>query len=109
MLTREFKETVQKRAQQDVKFRRALLLEAINEFLAGDTLTAKAMLRDYINATVTFDEVAHEMHKNTKSIQRMLGPNGNPTMDSLASMLHILQKKEEVTLTTSVEDKEGRS
>jgi len=102
MLTRKFKETVQKRAQQDIKFRRALLLEAIEGFLAGDTRTARAMLKDYINATISFGEVASKMHKNTKSIQRMLAPEGNPSMESLASMLHILQQEEGVTLAVCV-------
>jgi RNA polymerase sigma factor (sigma-70 family) len=49
-LTRDFKETVFARAQSDVKFRQALFTEAINAYLAGDTSTGKAMLRDLVNA-----------------------------------------------------------
>ena len=103
MLTREFKQTIQKRAQEDIEFRQALLSEAINEFLQGDINVDKTMLRDYINATISFDEIAQEMHKNTKSVQRMLGPQGNPTMESLANMLHVLEKKEGIRLSVHIE------
>lgn len=45
-LTREFKETIVARARRDGKFREAMFAEAINAYLAGDTQTGKAMLRE---------------------------------------------------------------
>jgi len=36
----------------------------------------KAMLRDYINATITFEGRATELGKPSKSVHRMLGPKG---------------------------------
>jgi len=49
-ITRSFRETVLVRAQRSALFRRALLTEeAVNELLAGDIQTGKAVLRDYIN------------------------------------------------------------
>jgi len=95
-LTREFKETVAKRAEKDPEFRYELLLNAINEFLNGDLDVAKTLLRDYINASLQFDAVAKEMNKNVKSIQRMLGPNGNPTAENLTALLKAVQKLEGV-------------
>ena len=55
-LTREFKRTVVARARHDAKFRDAMFAEAINAYLAGDTQTGKAMLRDITAAAskVTF-------------------------------------------------------
>jgi DNA-binding phage protein len=100
-LTRKFKDTVQRRAVSDPEFRRALLVEAINELLAGDYNIAKSVLRDYINATITFPVLAQELHKSSKSIHRMLGPNGNPRMDSLAGILKVLQSKECIKLQTN--------
>jgi DNA-binding phage protein len=97
-LTRNFKQTIFERAQRDPKFRKALLVEAVNELLSGDLETGKAMLRDYINATVSFEPLAKELDKNSKSLQRMLSPNGNPTSKSLFSMLHILQNMENIQL-----------
>jgi hypothetical protein len=45
-LTREFKETIVARARRDAKFRDAMFTEAINAYLAGDTQTGTAILRD---------------------------------------------------------------
>jgi len=55
-LTREFRTTLQERAQQDVEFRQAMLKEGIENMLAGDVSTGKAILRDYINASVGFKQ-----------------------------------------------------
>ena len=49
-LTREFKETVVKRAKGDPEFKVELLRSSINEFINGDLDVAKVLLRDYINA-----------------------------------------------------------
>jgi hypothetical protein len=57
-LTRDFKETVKARAERDPAFREALLIEATEQLLAGDLETGKAVLRDYINATVGFERLA---------------------------------------------------
>ena len=97
-LTRKFKDTVQRRVVSDPDFRHSLLIEAINELLAGDHGVAKSILRDYINATITFPVLAQKLHKSSKSIHRMLGPNGNPRMDSLARILKVLQSKESIKL-----------
>jgi DNA-binding phage protein len=97
-ITRSFRDTVQKRAANDPDFRRALLIEAINELLAGDYNVAKAILRDYINATITFPELAKKLRKDSKSIHRMLGPKGNPRMDSISGILKVLQKQEHIKL-----------
>jgi hypothetical protein len=51
-LTRRFNETVRERAARDPAFRAALFDEAINGLFAGDSDTAKAALRAYINATI---------------------------------------------------------
>jgi hypothetical protein len=35
-----------------------MLTEAVNEMLTGDLEAGKAMLRDYINANITFEKLA---------------------------------------------------
>lgn len=97
-ITRKFRETVWTRAQNDTRFRAALLTEAINELLAGDLDTGRAVLRDYVNATITFDGLAKATRIPAKSLQRMLGPRGNPTADSLFAILKALQERERITL-----------
>ena len=97
-LTRSFKETVQARVQRDPTFREALLAEAVDAFLAGDIETGKAVLRDYINATIGFEKLASATGTPPKSLMRMFGPSGNPKASNLFSVLGELQKQSGVQL-----------
>jgi len=54
-LTGSFKELMQKRVASGPAFGEALLREGIDTMLAGDVATGKAILRDYMKATVGFD------------------------------------------------------
>ncbi|MFI4957165.1 MAG: DNA-binding protein [Gammaproteobacteria bacterium] len=92
-LTREFKETIQARVQSDRKFANALLNEATELFLNGDPETAKMILRDLINATFGFEDLAKEIKKPDKSVYRMLSASGNPTMSNLSAIFATIQKK----------------
>lgn len=102
-LTRDFKETVMARAQRDRRFREALFSEAINAYLAGDTATGKAMLRDLINATVGFEQLAAEIRTPSKSLHRRLTPRGNPNTENFFGIVSALQKKTRVRLRVSSE------
>lgn len=97
-LTREFKDTIAARVQRDPRFREALFTEAINAFLGGDTATGKAILRDLVNATVGFEELAAQIDKPSKSLHRMLAPHGNPSTDNFFDIVSALQKKTRVKL-----------
>ena len=95
-LTHDFKETIRARAQSDPKFRKALLREAVESYLNGDLETGKAVLRDYVNATVGFKALEEKTDIPAKSLMRMLGPKGSPSAANLASILTALQKTEGV-------------
>ena len=97
-LTRDFKDTVVARAQRDPRFRELLFTEAINAYLGGDTAAGKAILRDLVNATVGFEELAAELNKPSKSLHRMLAPRGNPSTENFFSIVSALQKKARVRL-----------
>jgi DNA-binding phage protein len=92
-LTRDFKETVQARARRDPAFRQALLQEAVTTMLDGDLKTGKAVLRDYINATIGFEELGRATGTPPKSLMRMFGPRGNPQASNLFAVLGHLQKQ----------------
>ena len=98
-LTKTFRETVYERAQRDAGFRKALLTEAMNAYLGGDEATGKAVLRDVINATIGFEQLAKELQKPSKSLHRMLGPSGNPNTANFFAILQVLQKRVGVKLT----------
>ena len=97
-LTRDFKETVQARVQRDPTFRRALLEEGVRTLLAGDVETGKAVLRDYINATLGFEELGRLTARPSKSLMRMFGPRGNPQARNLFEVIGHLQRREGVQL-----------
>ena len=97
-LTRRFKDTVKARAERDPKFRAALLKEAVELMLAGDVETGKAVMRDYINATVGFEQLARETGTPAKSLMRMFGHNGNPRASNLFAVINRLQKASKVRL-----------
>ena len=101
-LTRNFKETIAERVQKEPAFRQALFTEALECMLSGDMATGKSILRDYINATVGFEELSHLTQKSSKSLMRMLSPEGNPRADNLFLIISQLQKREglEFRLTT---------
>jgi DNA-binding phage protein len=85
-LTRDFKQTVIDRVQRDPAFAKALLDEAATLFLSGEPETARLILRDLVNATVGFEQLAELTHKPSKSLHRMLSQKGNPSMDNLATI-----------------------
>jgi DNA-binding phage protein len=95
-LTRDFKETIRARVERDPRFRKALLREGVEAMLTGDVATGKAILRDYINATVGFTDLAEATHIPSKSLMRMLGPTGNPRAGNLFAILDFLQRREGV-------------
>jgi len=66
-LTREFRETVQARLRSDRKYRKELLREGVECLLAGDLDVGKAILRDYINATIAFEELSHRTGRPANS------------------------------------------
>ena len=101
--TRKFRTTIVSRADVDPEFRREMLTEAVNELLAGDLAAGKAMLRDYINATITFQQLAKKLKKSDKSIHRMLGPRGNPRAENIIEIIKILQAYEHVKLRVKVQ------
>ena len=53
-LTRDYNETVEARIKRDRKFARALYAEAMNALLEGETADGLSILRDLVNAEITF-------------------------------------------------------
>lgn len=104
-LTREFKETVKARAERDTAFREAFLVEAVEHLLAGDLDTGKSVLRDYINATVGFEQLARATGTPSKSLMRMLGPKGNPRASNLLKMIGKLQRVSGVQLEVAADNR----
>jgi DNA-binding phage protein len=98
-LTRDFRETVKARADRDPAFRAGLYQEAVQALLDGDLGTAKILLRDVINATMGFAELARRVETPEKSLMRMFGPAGNPRAENLVAVVAALREECHVSLT----------
>jgi|ERR1017187_10114104 DNA-binding phage protein len=97
-LTRDFRETVQARVRSDQEFRRGLLSNAIDSLLAGEATLGREILRDFINATLGFPELARKTGIHVKTLHQMFGPKGNPTAAHLFNIIACLQEHEGVRL-----------
>ena len=97
-LTKSFRETVVERTKADPAFRRELLRHSIELMLAGDVATGKAVLRNYINATIGFIRLAEDLGLSPKGIQRMFGPSGNPQANNLFRIVAHCQQREGMRL-----------
>jgi len=93
-LTKSFRDTVRARAQRDPVFRISLIQEAVEKLIDGDVDTGLSILGNYVNATVGYKTLAEKTGKNPKSLMRMLGPSGNPTVQNLFSVISKLKEQE---------------
>jgi putative addiction module antidote len=71
--------------------------------LTGDVDTGKAVLRDYINATIGFGALGTATDKSPKSLMRMFGPKENPLIEFCNNKCYntkysILQEEEMLAL-----------
>lgn len=107
-LTRDFKEKIQARVRRDPEFRQALLREGIECMLSGDVETGKAVLRDFIKATVGFERLGTKTRIPPKSLIRMFGPRGNPQAKNLFDVVAFLQKAEGVRLSVEATAQRSR-
>ena len=92
-LTRSFRDLVQRHVAEDPAYAQALLRGGIDTMLAGDIDTGKAILRDYIKATIGFEKLGAATATPPKSLIRMFGPRGNPQARNLFSVIGYLQKQ----------------
>jgi hypothetical protein len=97
-VTKSFRDLVQSRVARDSDFAEALLREGVDTMLTGDVDTGKAILRDYIKATIGFEKLGKATHTPSKSLIRMFGPRGNPQARNLFGIIGYLQQQAGVEL-----------
>jgi Predicted transcriptional regulator len=92
-LTRDFKQTIVERIERDPAFAECLLDEAVSLFLNGEPEAARLILRDLVNATLGFEQLARLTDKPSKSLHRMLSRKGNPSMDNLSTIFGAVRQR----------------
>lgn len=75
--------------------------------LSGDVDAGKAILRDYIKATIGFERLGADTGSPPKSLIRMFGPAGNPQARNLFAIVAHLQRQAQVTLHVTVQRNAG--
>ena len=91
-LTRSYKKTILERLREEPEFRMALYAEALTVLLAGEQDVAFSMLRDLVHASITFKRLAEATGVSEKSLHRMLGQHGNPTIQNIGKILQAIQQ-----------------
>ena len=97
-LTKSFNETIKRQIRQCVRFRRALLKEAVGCMISGDVETGKSVLRKYINGTIGFVKLGADLDRSPKVLMRMFSSTGNPQAKNLFEIVAYLQKIEGTVL-----------
>jgi DNA-binding phage protein len=92
------KETILQRAKSNPEFRATLIAEALELIAENDVQTAKALIRDYVLASIGFEKLAKVVGKKPESIKRMRSAQGNPTISNMAALLSSLKQHEGIEL-----------
>jgi DNA-binding phage protein len=72
---------------------RALYAEALDAILEGKTAEGLSMLRDLVQAEITFKELARQAGFNEKMLHRALSRRGNPTARTLATIIAAIREE----------------
>lgn len=108
-LTIEFKEVFKASIDHDPAFGHELLCTAVQCLLENDLATGRAILRNYVNATIGFRQLAQAVGGQEKSLMRMLSPDGNPSAANLLRVIHELQRYNNVRLAISAVASKSRA
>ena len=108
-LTIEFKEVFKASIDHDPAFGHELLCNAVQCLLENDLVTGRAILRNYVNATIGFRQLAEVVGGQEKSLMRMLSPGGSPTAANLLRVIHELQRFNNVRLAISAVASKSRA
>ena len=96
-------EIVQERASRDAAFVGALLGEAVELMLNGELAAARSLIRDAIKGSIGYAELSRRTGTPEKSLVRMFGPSGNPTVANVSGVLRELQRHSRVRLRVRAE------
>lgn len=91
-LTIEFKDVFKASIDQDPAFGHELLRGAVQCWLDNDLAAGRAILRNYVNATIGFKQLSRAIGGQEKSLMRMLSPNGSPLASNLFQIIQELQR-----------------
>lgn len=80
-----------------------MLEDAFNALFRGDMDEGRIHLRQYVKATIGFQELAKRTGKQDKNLMRSLSATGNPTAANLFEIIQACTKVDDLTVTVRVE------
>lgn len=102
MPTTLYKDSMRAMVERNPDMATEMLEDTINALLAGDLDEGRLLLRQYVNATIGFPELARRTGKADKNLMRTLGPSGSPTAANLFQIIQACMKAEGVTVAARV-------
>lgn len=102
-LTGDFNELVRENMKRDPEFRQAMLLETMNCFLQGDIEKGNSLFRNYIVDDMGYKALGQKTGIHEKSLNRMFGQKGNPTLSNALKVLTTISEYEGVRLKVVAE------
>ena len=102
MPTVPYKDSLKAMVAQNPHMAAEMLEDAINALLAGELDEGRLLLRQYVNATIGFAELARRTGKADKNLMRALGPSGSPTAANLFQIVQTCMEAEGVQVAAHV-------
>ena len=102
MPTTSYKDSMKAMVDENPDMATEMLEDAINSLLSGDLDDGRLLLRQYINATLGFQELAKRTGKQDKNLMRSLSATGSPTAANLFQIVQACMKAEGVTVAAHV-------
>ena len=102
MPTVSFDDMLSGMASSNSLFASEMLEEALNTILAGSVDDGRILLRQYIKATIGFQELAKLTGKQDKNLMRSLSATGNPTAANLFEIIQACTKAAGVKVSAHV-------
>ena len=79
-----------------------MLEDAINALFEGELDDGRLLLRQYVNTTIGFQELARRTGKQDKNLMRSLSASGNPTAANLFEIIRACSEAEGFTIAAHV-------
>lgn len=98
MPTRDFRETLRERAQDEPEFGHELLKGAVRSMLNGEPKIGRFLLHDCVYATIGFDELSQKTGKPLENLDLMLSSDEDPSAGDLLGVVAAVAEHEGIAL-----------
>ena len=102
MLTRDYRETLRERAQDEPEFGHELLKGAVQCMLNGEPKIGRLRLHNYVYASLGFEELAQKTGKSLEDLEHILSDGSDPSACDLLGIVAVVAKHEGIALDVQV-------